>query len=54
MSAICLNNIAGARTQEVARSLVFAVLDVPRGVQTLTSRVWLPVDAPTAALGYKP
>lgn len=43
----------GSRTQQVALSWVFTALDVPRGVQTLTSRVWLPVGVPTAALGTK-
>lgn len=41
MSAICLNDAARARTQQVALSLLFTVLDVSRGVQTPALRVWL-------------
>lgn len=36
-----MNSSAGARTQQVALSLVFAVLDVPRAVQA--PRLCLPV-----------
>lgn len=53
MSAICLNNTSRARIQQVALSLVFAVLDMPRVVQTPASRIWLPAGVRTAAPGTK-
>lgn len=45
-----MHSSAGARTQQVALSLVFAVLSVPRGVQALG--LCLPVGV-SAALGTK-